>query len=75
MNTSYQTKTDLLAAEVADDDMIWVIQKEQFVNGNVSMISWQTTSIHITSNRHRPRDDTDLHPVEVADGDMIWVIK
>ena len=44
MNISYQTDTDLHAVEVADDDMIWVIQKEKQIEMILlvwSEISWQ----------------------------------
>ena len=46
LNVSYQTETDLLAIEVADDDMIWVIQKKQ----QIEMILLVWSDIMLTTN-------------------------
>ena len=71
MSVSYQTDTDLLALEVADDDMIWVIQKEKRIE---ILLVW--SDIMLTTNWNLSyQTKTDLQAVEVADDDMIWVIK
>ena len=61
-----QTKTDLPALEVADDDMIWVMQKKQQIK--MILLVWSeiklTINEHIISKRDRltccrsSRDDT-----------------
>ena len=42
MNIWYQIDTDLLAVEVTDDDMIWVMQKEQQIK--MVMLVWDLRS-------------------------------
>ena len=68
-SVSYQTKTDLPAAEVADDDMIWVTQKKQqlkcFCQYLSSEISWRRVG-HITNKGK-------LTCCRVIDDGMIWV--
>ena len=71
MNVSYQTKKDLQAVKVADNDMIQVTQKKQQIEMILlvwSEINWQQIE-RIISNK------TDLQAVEVADDDMGWVIQ
>ena len=46
LNISYQTDTDLRALEVADDDMIWVIQKEK----QIEMLLLVWSDIRLTTN-------------------------
>ena len=46
-NCTNQIDTDLLAVEVADDDMIWVIQKEQQIEMILLDVCWKEGKYHI----------------------------
>ena len=63
-NISYQTKTDLPAEEVTDDDMI-EIQKEQ----RIKMILLVWSEEHYNKLNVSYQRDTDLQALEVADDD------